>query len=81
MAAPVLIGSCYRFVDYIIIFIYSILIYYFLVICLNIFGFPVSIRLHLTYFKCLLWSPKSKALIWKSLPMEDPCDTHRRRAI
>ena len=48
MAAPVLIGSCYRFVDYIIIFIYSILmIYYFLVICLNI---PVGIRLHLTYF-------------------------------
>ena len=33
MAAPVQIGSCYRFVDYIIIFIYSILIiYYFLVI-------------------------------------------------
>ena len=51
MAAPVLVGSCYRFVDYIIIFIYSILmIYYLLVICLNILGFPVSIRLHLTYF-------------------------------
>ena len=34
-----------------------------------------------SYLQGLLWSPKRKALIWQSLPMEDPRDEHRRRAI